>query len=114
MTDLNNELIRISSKISMDIETLKKVCKDNGLDFSLIEDYIKTDLLWNSLIFYFYRDRITVNLDDPPCFNASIAGEYEVMAGLGLSNEELVSLTKNAIQSAFCNQATKEKLLNKI
>ena len=58
--------------------------------------------------------RITVNSDDPPFFNASIAGEYEVMACLGLSNEELISLTKNAIQSAFCNQETKEELLNKI
>ena len=58
--------------------------------------------------------KITVNSDDPPFFNSSIAGEYEVMASLGLSNEELVSLTKNAIQSAFCNKATKEELLNKI
>ena len=58
--------------------------------------------------------KITVNSDDPPFFNASIAGEYEVMSDLGLSNDELISLTRNAIQSAFCNQATKEELLNKI
>ena len=28
--------------------------------------------------------KITVNSDDPPFFNASIAGEYEVMKTLGL------------------------------
>ena len=57
--------------------------------------------------------KITVNSDDPPFFNASIAGEYEVMKNLGLSDNELKSLTKNAVQSAFCDQETKRKLLEK-
>ena len=54
--------------------------------------------------------KITVNSDDPPFFNASIAGEYEVMANLGLSEKELCSLTENAIKYSFCDQITKEKL----
>ena len=58
--------------------------------------------------------KITVNSDDPPFFNTSVAGEYEVMASLGLFDKELKLLTKNAIQHAFCDQATKEKLLIKI
>ncbi len=58
--------------------------------------------------------KITVNSDDPPFFNASIAGEYEVMRTLGLSDEELKSLTKNAIEYAFCEDNIKAKLLNKI
>ncbi len=58
--------------------------------------------------------KITVNSDDPPFFNASIAGEYEVMRTLGLSDEELTSLTKNAIEHAFCDDNIKAKLLNKI
>ena len=58
--------------------------------------------------------KITVNSDDPPFFNASIAGEYEVMYNLGLSEKELTSLTRNAIESSFCNQSTKEKLLSKL
>ncbi len=58
--------------------------------------------------------KITVNSDDPPFFNASIAGEYKVMSDLGLSTEELLSLTKNAIQYSFCDKETKNKLINKI
>ena len=58
--------------------------------------------------------KITVNSDDPPFFNASIAGEYEVMANLGLEEKELISLTYNAIDSSFCDQLTKEKLLSKL
>ena len=49
-----------------------------------------------------------------PFFNASIAGEYEVMKNLGLNDVELKSLTKNAINYAFCDEITKKKLLNKI
>ena len=58
--------------------------------------------------------KITVNSDDPPFFNASIAGEYEVMRTLGLSDNELKSLTRNAIEYAFCDKYTKLKLLDKI
>jgi len=47
-------------------------------------------------------------------FNASIAGEYEVMSNLGLSEKELISLTHNAIDSSFCDRITKEKLLSKL
>ena len=49
-----------------------------------------------------------------PFFNASIAGEYEVMKKLGLSDDELKSLTTNAVEHAFCDEDTKSKLLNKI
>ena len=58
--------------------------------------------------------KITVNSDDPPFFNASIEGEYEVMSNLGLSDKELISLTRNAIDSSFCDQLTKKKLLSKL
>ena len=58
--------------------------------------------------------KITVNSDDPPFFNASIAGEYGVMKKLGLNDEELKSLTKNAINHAFCDETSKKKLLNQI
>lgn len=57
---------------------------------------------------------ITVNSDDPPFFNASIAGEYDVMSNMGLSEKELISLTRNAIEFSFCNKSTKEKLLSKL
>jgi adenosine deaminase len=58
--------------------------------------------------------KLTVNSDDPPFFNATIAGEYEVMSNLGLTEKELISLTHNALQSSFCDKVTKEELLIKL
>ena len=48
----------------MDINTLKNICESNDLDFSIIEDQLKTELLWNSLIFQLYKNRISINLDE--------------------------------------------------
>ena len=36
------------------------------------------------------------------------------MKNLGLSDDDLKSLTKNAIQNAFCDNDTKSQLLKKI
>ena len=62
--DFNNELTRLASKRNIDIITLKKIHASNGLDFSIIENQIKTELLWNSLIFYLYGDRLSINLNE--------------------------------------------------
>ncbi len=93
-----------------DLDIVLETCPTSNIATKIYENYEEHPVkkLFDQNV------KITVNSDDPPFFNASVAGEYEVMAGLGLSNDELMSLTKNAIQSAFCNQATKEELLNKI
>tara|TARA_Y100000741_G_C18183893_1_gene530500 strand:- start:63 stop:1004 length:942 start_codon:yes stop_codon:yes gene_type:complete len=62
--DFNVELERLAQRINMDVETLKEICKSNELDFSIIENQIKTQLLWNSLIFLKYRSRISINLGE--------------------------------------------------
>ena len=93
-----------------DLDIVLETCPTSNIATKIYENYEKHPVkkLFDQNV------KITVNSDDPPFFNASIAGEYEVMAGLGLSSNELISLTRNAIQSAFCNQVTKEELLNKI
>jgi adenosine deaminase len=93
-----------------DLDIVLETCPTSNIATKIYENYEEHPVkkLFDQNV------KITVNSDDPPFFNASVAGEYEVMADLGLSNDELISLTKNAIQSAFCNQATKEGLLNKI
>ena len=58
--------------------------------------------------------RVTVNSDDPPFFNATIQGEYKIMEELGLNEKELTSLTRNAIESSFCEKEIKNKLLSKL
>jgi adenosine deaminase len=58
--------------------------------------------------------RVTVNSDDPPFFNATIQGEYEAMAGIGFTENELLSMTRNAIESSFLEEDKKNKILTKL
>ena len=62
--DLKIELTKIANKLGVNLDTFKKICLKNNLDFSIIENKIKADLLWNSLIFNIYRDRVSVNLQE--------------------------------------------------
>ena len=62
--DVQKEILRLANNINVDVETLKKICASNQIDFSTIEDQIKIELLWNSLIFQLYKDRLSVNLDE--------------------------------------------------
>ena len=59
--DYINELNRLAANIFVDLETLKNICATNELDFSIIEEQIKTELYWNSLIFELYKSRLTIN-----------------------------------------------------
>ena len=59
--DFEKKLIELANNINMDLDTLKSICESNALDFSLIENQIKTELFWNSLIFNLYKNRIKIN-----------------------------------------------------
>ena len=45
----------------MDVETLKNVCAANEIDFSIIVNQIKSELLWNTLIYEKYKNRLLIN-----------------------------------------------------
>jgi len=62
--DLENELTRTANNIGVELEILKKMCESQNFDFSLIENEIKTKLLWNSLIFHLYRDKLSINFEE--------------------------------------------------
>ena len=62
--DLINELTILANRLNFDLDTLKNVCESNELDFALIENQIITELLWNSLIFQLYKDRLSINVDE--------------------------------------------------
>ncbi len=62
--DLIKELEKISSNLEMDLDTLKSVFAANGIDFSDIEKQFETELLWNSLIFEIYKNRLIINVDE--------------------------------------------------
>ena len=54
----------MANRLNFDLDTLKNICASNELDFSLIENQIITELLWNSLIFQLYKDRLSINVDE--------------------------------------------------
>ena len=58
--------------------------------------------------------KVTVNSDDPPFFNATIQGEYKVMENLGLNENELTSLTHNAIKYSFVMKKIKTIYWNRL
>ena len=62
--DLSYNLERLAKNAGMGLEAFKDVCESNGLDFSVIENQLKTELLWNSLIFYQYGNKITIDIDE--------------------------------------------------
>ena len=59
--DLQKQLAILASDLFMDIDTLKNLCESNELDFSKIENQIKTELYWNSLIFELYKQNLNIN-----------------------------------------------------
>ena len=62
--ELNDELKRLANGVNMDVETLQNTFVANGINFLNIVEQMQTELLWNSLIFELYKDRLSVNLNE--------------------------------------------------
>ena len=62
--DVDRELEQLASNLNIDLDTLEQTLIANGINLSVINDQISTDLLWNSLIFLLYKDRLSINLDE--------------------------------------------------
>ncbi|TYC49201.1 adenosine deaminase [Rhodobacterales bacterium] len=56
--------------------------------------------------------KITLNSDDPPYFGTTLGKEYaSVSQTFGWSHEDQMEVTRTAIEAAFCDNATKKRLL---
>ncbi len=56
--------------------------------------------------------RVTLGSDDPPYWQATIGGEYEVARReWGLTDTELRAITRTAIEAAFIDEGTRTSLL---
>ena len=62
--DFRKELVRLASNINVDVDTLKNIFASNDVDFLIIEDQVKVELYWNSLIFELYKSRIKINQNE--------------------------------------------------
>ena len=59
--------------------------------------------------------RVTLNSDDPPFFHTSLAREYEVASTvMGFSDADILGMTRTAIEAAFVDEPTRQKLLAKL
>ena len=82
--DLNKELAKLANNIYIDLDTLKNLCESNELDFSKIEDQVKTELYWNSLIFELYKHNLNIN-------QSEIEDKLKLLQNKKKLNEYLIS-----------------------
>ena len=56
--------------------------------------------------------KVTVSTDDPPFFHTTLNAEYKSLARtFGWNKSDFLDLNLNAVDAAFCDDATKKKLL---
>ena len=82
--DVDDELEQLASNLNIDLGTLEQTLIANRINLSVINDQISTDLLWNSLIFLLYKDRLSINLDE-------IVDELQMLDQNKEINEYLIS-----------------------
>jgi len=107
--DVKKEILRLANNINVDVETLKKICASNQIDFSIIEDQIKIELLWNSLIFQLYKDRLSVNLDEIDEQLKLIQNKKEIEEYL-ISEIVIKTVEKDKLESAIKELKNKIKI----
>ena len=60
-SDLEKELDQLAKNVNMDLDTLKSTFVANNIEFSNLTDQVRVELLWNSLIFKLYKNRLLIN-----------------------------------------------------
>lgn len=59
--------------------------------------------------------KVTVSTDDPPFFNTTMAREFDMLAEtFGWEEEQLRMLNDVALEAAFCDEATKERIARRL
>ena len=62
--DVDKGLKKLAGNLFMDLDTFENTFVANGIPFSNVIDQIQIELLWNSLIFELYKDRLVISLDE--------------------------------------------------
>lgn len=59
--------------------------------------------------------KVTISTDDPPFFSTTLRREYEMLQqAFGWEVEDFADLNKTAANAAFCDDATRERVLKKL
>ena len=62
--DLKNYTENIAKNLNTNVSELKKIFKQNSIDYQTFVKRHETELLWNTLIFKLYRNQTNVNIID--------------------------------------------------
>lgn len=91
--------------------TVLEVCPGSNVALSVFKDFESHPLR----ALHAAGVRVTLNSDDPPFFHTSLAREYEVASTMmGFSDADILGMTRTAIQAAFVDEPTRQKLLAKL
>ena len=105
--DLEKNLEKLAANANMDLETLKNTLLTNEISWSYVEDQIRIELLWNSLIFEIYKNRLTINQQE-------IEDQLKLIKNDETVNEYLISEIIIPPVSAEQLESELSKLLSKI
>lgn len=91
--------------------TVLEVCPGSNVSLGVFKDFESHPLR----ALHAAGVRVTLNSDDPPFFHTSLAREYEVASTvMGFSDAEILGMTRTAIEAAFVDEPTRQKLLAKL
>ena len=85
-----------------------EVCPGSNIELGLYAD-------WRAHPISALRERgvkVTVSTDDPPFFHTTMAREFDrLVEDLGWDDDDLLTLNKTAIESAFCTPDIRDRIL---
>lgn len=87
--DLKKYTESVAANMDTNISGLKKIFNENGIDYNILVEQHKTELLWNSLIFEMYKNQININM-------VEIASEIEGIKE-NTNNKNLKDLKKEIV-----------------
>ena len=92
-------LKKVASSFNLKVNELDEFFKINDISFEVFKDKHKTDLKWNSLIFWLYKDQITVNTI-----------EVEKLLTKSIEKNQNMNLNKEKIKEEIIKIQKQEKL----
>jgi adenosine deaminase len=93
------------------INAVPEVCVSSNMALKVFKDYTSHPLRK----FFDAGLKVTLGSDDPTFFNTSIGREYQIAKDhFGFTDRELLQISKNALEEAFVDDATRARLLAKL
>ena len=93
------------------MNAVPEICVSSNMSLKVYGDYADHPLKK----FFDAGLKIILGSDDPPFFGTSIGREYEIAHDkFGLTERDLIRITRNAIEEAFVDEPTRARLLAKV